>query len=128
MPSAARVRAATGIPTLVGQRIRDAATADHIVKSGHADLVGMASALIADPDLPAKSETGRLGEIRGCLGINQDCRAFDPHLHCAVNAEVGRGRHPGVGVQAPVTKEVYVIGGGPPVSRPPGWLPAADTG
>lgn len=113
VPSASRVRAATGIPTLVGQRIRDAATADHIIKSGHADLVGMARALIADPDLPVKSETGRLGEIRGCLGINQDCRAFDPHLHCAVNAEVGRGRHPGVGVPAPVTKEVYVIGGGP---------------
>lgn len=113
VPSASRVRAATGVPTLVGQRIRDAATGDHIVKSGHADLVGMARALIADPDLPVKSATGRLGEIRGCLGINQDCRAFDPHLHCAVNAEVGRGRHPGVGVAVRRAKEVYVIGGGP---------------
>ncbi|GAB3571253.1 NADH:flavin oxidoreductase [Amycolatopsis endophytica] len=113
VPSAARVRAATGLPTLVGQRIRDAATAEHIVKSGHADLVGMARALIADPDLPEKSRTGRLAEVRGCLGINQDCRAFDPHLHCAVNAEVGRGRHPNLGVPAPRSKEVYVIGGGP---------------
>ncbi|MBM7518483.1 oxidoreductase [Nocardioides nitrophenolicus] len=113
VPSAARVRAATGIPTLVGQRIRDVATADHIVKAGHADLVGMARALIADPDLPVKSATGRLDEIRGCLGVNQDCRAFDPHLHCAVNAEIGRGRHPGVGVRAARSREVYVIGGGP---------------
>jgi 2,4-dienoyl-CoA reductase (NADPH2) len=113
IPSASRVRAATGIPTLVGQRIRDVATAEHAVKAGHADLVGMARALIADPDLPVKSETGRLEEIRGCLGINQDCRAFDPHLHCAVNAEVGRGRLPGVGVQVARPKEVYVIGGGP---------------
>ncbi len=113
VPSASRVRAATGVTTLVGQRIRDAATAEHAIKSGHADLVGMARALIADPDLPVKSETGRLGEIRGCLGINQDCRAFDPHLHCAVNAEVGRGRHAGVGIKAPHAKEVYIIGGGP---------------
>jgi len=113
VPSAARVRAATGLPVLVGQRIRDVGTADHIVKAGHADLVGMARALIADPDLPVKSETGRLLEVRGCLGINQDCRAFDPHLHCAVNAEVGRGRHPGVGVRVEQPKEVYVIGGGP---------------
>ena len=113
VPSAARVRAATGLPTLVGQRIRDVGTADHIVKAGHADLVGMARALIADPDLPVKSQQGRLSEVRGCLGINQDCRAFDPHLHCAVNAEVGRGRHVGVGVPAPRPKEVYVIGGGP---------------
>jgi 2,4-dienoyl-CoA reductase (NADPH2) len=113
IPSASRIRAATGLPTLVGQRIRDVGTAEHVIKAGHADLVGMARALIADPDLPVKSETGRLEEIRGCLGINQDCRAFDPHLHCAVNAEVGRERLPGVGVPAPRTKEIYVIGGGP---------------
>lgn len=113
VPSAARVKAATGLPTLVGQRIRDAATADHIIKTGRADLVGMARALIADPDLPAKSESGRVSEVRGCLGINQDCRAFDPHLHCAVNAEVGRGRHPNVGVRVDGPKEIYVVGGGP---------------
>src|SRR5215216_1028545 len=113
VPSASRVRAATGVPTLVGQRIRDVGTAEHVLKAGHADLVGMARALIADPDLPMKSQSGRLDEIRGCLGINQDCRAFDPHLHCAVNAEVGRGRLPGVGVQVVRPKEIYVIGGGP---------------
>jgi 2,4-dienoyl-CoA reductase (NADPH2) len=113
IPSASRVRAATGLPTLVGQRIRDVASAEHAIKAGHADLVGMARALIADPDLPLKSQTGRLDEIRGCLGINQDCRAFDPHLHCAVNAEVGRGRLPGVGVRVARPKEIYVIGGGP---------------
>ena len=113
VPSASRVRAATGVPTLVGQRIRDVDTAEHAIKAGHADLVGMARALIADPDLPVKSQTGRLEEIRGCLGINQDCRAFDPHLHCAVNAEVGRVRPASVGVQVSRAKEIYVIGGGP---------------
>jgi 2,4-dienoyl-CoA reductase (NADPH2) len=113
IPSASRVRAATGVPTIVGQRIRDVGTAEHAIKAGHADLVGMARALIADPDLPVKSQTGRIDEIRGCLGINQDCRAFDPHLHCAVNAEVGRERLPGVGVRVARPKEIYVIGGGP---------------
>jgi 2,4-dienoyl-CoA reductase (NADPH2) len=113
IPSASRVRAATGLPTIVGQRIRDVGSAEHAIKAGHADLVGMARALIADPDLPVKSQTGRLDEVRGCLGINQDCRAFDPHLHCAVNAEVGRGRLPGVGVRVARPKEIYVIGGGP---------------
>ncbi len=113
VPSASRIRAATGLPTLVGQRIRDVGTAEHVIKAGHADLVGMARALIADPDLPVKSQAGRLDEVRGCLGINQDCRAFDPHLHCAVNAEVGRGRLPGVGVPVDRPKDIYVIGGGP---------------
>ena len=128
VPSASRVRAATGVPTLVGQRIRDVGTADHIVKAGHADLVGMARALIADPDLPTKSQQGRLTEIRGCLGINQDCRAFDPHLHCAVNAEVGRGRHAAVGVPAAATegglrrrRRTRGAGSGPGRSRP--WAP-----
>ncbi len=113
IPSAARVRAATGTPTLVGQRIRDAGVADHAIKTGQVDMVGMARALIADPELPNKSRTGRLDEIRGCLGVNQDCRAFDPHLHCAVNAEIGRGRHVDVGRRARATKDVIVIGGGP---------------
>lgn len=113
VPSAARVRAATGKPVIVGQRIRDVATADHVVRAGHADLVGMARALIADPDLPEKSRTGRLDQVRGCLGINQDCRAFDPHLHCAVNAEVGRGRHRNYGVKVAEPRDVFVIGGGP---------------
>ena len=113
VPSAARVPAATAIPVILGQRIRDVGTAEQIIRSGHADLVGMARALIADPELPVKSQAGRTLEVRGCLGINQDCRAFDPHLHCAVNAEVGRGRHPGVGVRAASAKDVYVIGGGP---------------
>jgi 2,4-dienoyl-CoA reductase (NADPH2) len=113
VPSASRVRAATGLPTLVGQRIRDVGTAEHAIKAGHADLVGMARALIADPDLPVKSQSGRIDEIRGCLGINQDCRSFDPHLHCAVNAEVGRSRPSTVGVQVSRPKEIYVIGGGP---------------
>jgi len=113
VPSASRVRAATGLPVLVGQRIRDVGTADHVVKAGHADLVGMARALLADPDLPVKSREGRLDEIRGCIGVNQDCRAFDPHLHCAVNAEIGRGRLPTVGVRVAAAKDVYVIGGGP---------------
>ena len=73
----------------------------------------MARALLADPDLPVKSREGRLDEIRGCIGINQDCRAFDPHLHCAVNAEIGRGRLSTIGVRASSVKDIYVIGGGP---------------
>ena len=113
VPSAARVRAASGLPTLVGQRIRDAATAEAVLRTGQADLVGMARALIADPDLPVKSREGRLDEVRSCIGVNQDCRAFDPHLHCAVNAEIGRGRHPGLLRRVDRSRAVYVVGGGP---------------
>jgi 2,4-dienoyl-CoA reductase (NADPH2) len=112
IPSAGRIRAATGLPVLVGQRIRDVDRAENAIKQGHADMVGMARALLADPELPNKSRDGRLTEIRGCLGINQDCRAFDPHLHCAVNAEIGRVRPASVDLQVERPREISVIGGG----------------
>ena len=111
--SAGRIRRACGLPVLVGQRIRDVHVAEQAISRGHADLVGMARALLADPELPRKSEAGRLDEVRSCLGVNQDCRSLDPHLHCAVNAEIGRGRSASVGVRVERPREVYVIGGGP---------------
>ena len=111
--SARRIRGACGLPVLVGQRIRDVHLAEQAISRGHADLVGMARALLADPELPRKSEMGRLEEVRSCLGINQDCRSLDPHLHCAVNAEIGRSRPASVGVRVDRPREVYVIGGGP---------------
>lgn len=110
--SASQVRQACGLPVLVGQRIRDVHTAEQAISRGHADLVGMARALLADPELPRKSETGRLEEIRSCLGVNQDCRSLDPHLHCAVNAEIGRPAAP-LDLRVPSPRQVYVIGGGP---------------
>ena len=110
-PSAARIKAASGLTTLVAQRIRDPHTAEDVLRAGQADLVGMARGLLADPDLPRKAREGRVAEIRTCLGINQDCRSFDEHLHCAVNAEIGRNSEVFSPAERPGT--VYVVGGGP---------------
>ncbi len=110
-PSAARIKAASGLTTLVAQRIRDPHTAEDVLRAGNADLVGMARGLLADPDLPRKAKEGRVAEIRTCLGINQDCRSFDEHLHCAVNAEIGRSSD--VFTPADHPSVVYVVGGGP---------------
>jgi 2,4-dienoyl-CoA reductase-like NADH-dependent reductase (Old Yellow Enzyme family) len=110
--SAAAVKAACGLPVIVAQRIREPFHAASIIRSGAADIIAMARALIADPDLPRKALDGRFGEIRPCLGINQDCRAFDPYLHCAVNAEAGRRRLASYG-PADRPGSVIVIGGGP---------------
>lgn len=112
VPSAARVRAATRLPVLVGQRIRDVDSAENVIKNGSADMVGMARALLADPELPNKSREGRLTEIRGCLGINQECRALDPHVRCAVNAEIGRVRPDSADIRVDRPREVTIIGGG----------------
>ena len=53
-----------------------------------ADLVGMARALIADPDLPRKVLGGRAAEVRPCVACNEDCRTFDPLLLCTVNPDL----------------------------------------
>ena len=53
-----------------------------------ADLVGMARALIADPDLPRKVLAGRDDEVRPCVACNEDCRSFDPALLCTVNPDL----------------------------------------
>jgi 2,4-dienoyl-CoA reductase (NADPH2) len=113
VPAAAGIRAATGMTTLVAQRIRDPHMAESILGSGAADLIGLGRALIADPHWPRKVMEGRLGEIRPCIGLNQECRAFDPHLHCAVNPEVGRPASFAAHRPADRRKSVVVIGGGP---------------
>ena len=87
----------------------------------------MARAFIADADFAAKAAAGRGDRIRPCVGLNQDCRAFSPHLHCAVNPETGRERRSDFGpIRKAASKRVAVIGGGP-AGLPPGSLGCADT-
>jgi len=82
-----RLRAMTDRPLLVSHGFRDAAAMEEALDAG-ADLVGMARALIADPDLPRKVLSGRREEVRPCVACNEDCRAFDPALLCTVNPDL----------------------------------------
>ena len=84
----------------------------------------MTRALICDPELPAKTEAGRLDDIRACIGCNQACIG---HFHagypisCIQFPESGREREfPRIGrpgeerhPAAARAREVLVIGGGP---------------
>ena len=74
-------------PLLVSQAFRDPAAVAEALAAG-ADLVGMARALIADPDFPRKAIAGRAAEIRPCVACNEDCRSFDPLLLCTVNPDL----------------------------------------
>lgn len=109
---AARFRAALRIPVATVGRINDPALAEEIVASGDADLVQMGRALLADPDLPRKTRTGRLADVRPCVTCNE-CLArlmkAEP-IGCAVNPEMGREGEP-----APLparSRHVVVVGGG----------------
>ncbi len=75
-------------PLLISHAFRTPDTIDAALAAG-ADLVGVARALIADPDMPRKLLGGRAADIRPCVACNEDCRAFDPVLLCSVNPELG---------------------------------------
>lgn len=109
------IREACGLPIIVGQRINTPEIAERILAEGQADLIGMARAFIADADWAAKAANGQAGRIRPCLGLNQDCRSFSPHLHCAVNPLAGRELRPEFAFRGPSTqpRRIAVIGAGP---------------
>jgi 2,4-dienoyl-CoA reductase-like NADH-dependent reductase (Old Yellow Enzyme family) len=82
------LRQLVGGPLLISHAFRTPDTIEEALDAG-ADLVGMARALIADPDMPRKVLGGRAAEVRPCVACNEDCRAFDPVLLCSVNPELG---------------------------------------
>ncbi len=113
------IRAAVPDATLLATtRVVDPAAAERLIADGTADLVGMTRALIADPELVAKTAAGRSAEVIECVGCNQSCIG---HYHagvpigCAVNARTGRERTlsgPGADRRR-AGRRVLVIGGGP---------------
>ena len=112
------IRDASGLPILVGQRITTPQAAERVLQAGQADLIGMARSFIADPDWVRKAAAGEDQRIRPCIGLNQDCRAFSPHLHCAVNPVAGRETQVEFRDTRPIRKSgtqrrIAVIGAGP---------------
>jgi 2,4-dienoyl-CoA reductase-like NADH-dependent reductase (Old Yellow Enzyme family) len=116
----AALRALTDRPLLVAQAFRDPVTMQGALAAG-ADLVGVARALIADPDLPLKVLTGRAQEVRPCVACNEDCRTFEPTLLCTVNPDLAPPGQPSrpaepliVGARALArARRVGVVGAGP---------------
>jgi 2,4-dienoyl-CoA reductase (NADPH2) len=115
----ARIRPLVTKPLIASQAFRDAGAIAEALAGG-ADLVGMARALIADPDLPRKVLGGRAAEVRPCVACNEDCRTFDPLLLCTVNPDLappGEPRRPGAPLVlrgSPVeARRVAVVGAGP---------------
>ncbi|EHI14814.1 NADH:flavin oxidoreductase [Mycolicibacterium thermoresistibile ATCC 19527] len=106
--------AATSLPVVYAGLVLEPGVAREVLAAGHADVVGMNRALIADPDLPAKTAGGQLDDIRPCIGVN-DCisRVQQEGLAfgCAVNPGAGQEQ---VHVAAPEhSRRILVIGGGP---------------
>jgi len=109
------IKSAVGVPVLASNRINDPEIGEEIIRNGEADMVTMARALIADPELPNKAKNGKAHLIYHCVACNQGC--FDNIFQlkpagCLVNPRAGREGELPIR-PAEKRKKVLVIGGGP---------------
>jgi len=115
------IKKVVNIPVIAANRINDPILADKILSEGKADLIGMARALLADPELPNKARGGKTDEIVPCIACSH-CLAEILSAYkdwekpvstfCVVNPRAGRELEYAV-KPAPVSKKVFVVGGGP---------------
>ncbi|MCL6558226.1 MAG: mycofactocin system FadH/OYE family oxidoreductase 2 [Firmicutes bacterium] len=115
---ASAIKRAVRIPVIAVGRIKDPNQADQILRDGHADMIGMVRAQIADPEFARKAFHGNTDYIRVCLSCNQDCIGrvgINRDIGCVQNPAVGREKIWGTVTlkQADKRKRVYVVGGGP---------------
>ncbi|MEW6185807.1 MAG: FAD-dependent oxidoreductase [Thermodesulfobacteriota bacterium] len=118
----AAIKGTVSIPVIASNRINDAFTAEKIITSGQADLVGMGRALLADPALPIKSREGKLREITPCLACSNCLSSLmgssgrkegQPiSLICAVNPALGKEGQDLLR-KAEKPKKVFIVGAGP---------------
>lgn len=115
-PLARAIRDRAGIPVIVTGRINQPQIAERILAAGEADLCGMTRALITDPEMPRKAQSGNAESIRACIGCNQSCigRAHkDLGISCIQHPESGRELRFSAPPAPQARKRVIVVGGGP---------------
>lgn len=113
--AAASLKQVVDVPVMVVGQNWDPYAAAAIVENGDADLVVMARALLADPQLPTKVREGRLQEITPCI-VCQDCvDRMTSEMNgtgCAVNPRCGAESELPL-TPAAAARKVVVVGGGP---------------
>jgi NADPH-dependent 2,4-dienoyl-CoA reductase/sulfur reductase-like enzyme len=106
------VREAVEVPVICVGRVRDPYSAEKILRTGKADLIGLARPLIADPALPNKWRLGEFEEVNPCISCNNCIETSAPGpTTCTVNPHLGREKEPFSG-SAGKKKKVLVAGGG----------------
>ena len=113
------VKTITSKPVVSVGRFTSPDTMAAQLRRGVLDLIGAARPSIADPYLPHKIETGRMDDIRECIGCNI-CYTGDSlgvPIRCTQNPTMGeewrRGWHPERVPAKREDKTVLVIGAGP---------------
>jgi len=115
-PSAGEIRAVVDKTVMVAGRINQPQLAEQVLVAGQAHMCGMTRAMISDPEMPNKARTGKLDDIRACIGCNQACIG---HYHmgvgisCIQNPLSGREMTFGKHRKAEIKRKILVVGGGP---------------
>jgi 2,4-dienoyl-CoA reductase-like NADH-dependent reductase (Old Yellow Enzyme family) len=113
---AGAIRAAVNVPVIHGTRIHTPALAERVLAAGHADIVGMCRALIADPHLPDKARSGRASAIVPCVACEQACLGRlhrGQHISCVGNPRTGREVDWPAPVRTSTRRRIVIVGGGP---------------
>lgn len=108
------IRQQVPVPVIASHRINDPAIARQLLNEGFCDLVAMGRALIADPQLPNKAQSGREQQIIHCVACAQGC--FDnlfkmKAVECLCNPRAGHEAETAV-IPATKSQQVLVVGGG----------------
>ncbi|MDP2659720.1 MAG: FAD-dependent oxidoreductase [Dehalococcoidia bacterium] len=112
---AEEIKKVVKVPVIASNRINTPELAERVIAEGRVDMVTMARALIADPELPQKAQQGRISEIRPCVACNQGCydRLFaNQDIACMSNPAAGREEE-FAPQPAAKPRKVMVVGGGP---------------
>lgn len=103
------------IPLITSNRINTPEMAEHVLASGHADMISMARPMLADPEFVLKTEQGRSDEINTCIGCNQACldHIFSMKIAtCLVNPRACFETEL-IFKESGISKNIAVIGAGP---------------
>ncbi|NLO28644.1 MAG: FAD-dependent oxidoreductase [Actinobacteria bacterium] len=111
---AVEIKKHVSTPVATVGALNDPEMMEEIIASGKADVVQVARALFADPDLPKKARAGRADEIRPCIRCFECFAGITTKRknRCAVNPEVGFEEDVRHALPATPPKRVLVVGGG----------------
>ncbi|MBP1173704.1 2,4-dienoyl-CoA reductase-like NADH-dependent reductase (Old Yellow Enzyme family)/thioredoxin reductase [Paenibacillus sp. PvR133] len=112
---AAEIKKHVSVPVATVGGLNDPAQMEEIIASGQADVVEMARALLADPELPRKVMSNRDEDIIKCLRCFTCMaeRAETSTRRCTVNPLIGREMDGTEIYPSPNPRKVLVAGGGP---------------
>ncbi|WP_264602583.1 oxidoreductase [Rhodobium gokarnense] len=112
------LKQATKLPVVAFGRITPPSRGEAMIRDGHADMIGLARQLVADPETVEKLRTGRGHLIRICIACNDACIhqvGQEKGIRCIQNPSAGREATLNDRDLAPASEKhrIAVVGGGP---------------